>query len=72
MKKLILLLSFLPFFVNGQNDTTFSSNTEVISVNEKGIDALVKYKGNKLYVWAVYSYGIITRDDEARYPLYML
>jgi len=45
MKKLILFLSFLPFFVNGQNDTTFSSNTEVISVNEKGIDALVgKYE----------------------------
>ena len=40
-----LFLSFLPFLVNGQNDTTFSSNTEIISVNEKGIDALVsKYE----------------------------
>ena len=45
MKKLILFLCFLPFFVNAQSDTTFSSNTEVISVNEKGIDALVgKYE----------------------------
>ena len=45
MKKLILFLLVSPFFVNAQNDTTFSSNTEVISVNEKGIDALVsKYE----------------------------
>ena len=45
MKKLILFLSVFPFFVNAQSDTTFSSNTEVISVNEKGIDALVsKYE----------------------------
>ncbi len=29
----------------------------------KGIDALIKYKGKKLYVWAVYSLGIITRTD---------
>jgi len=45
MKKLILFLSFVPFFVNAQSDTTFSPNSEVISINEKGIDALVgKYK----------------------------
>ena len=45
MKKLILFLSVFPFFINAQNDTTFSSNTEIISVNEKGIDALVgKYE----------------------------
>ncbi len=30
----------------------------------KGIDALVKYKGEKIYVWAVYSIGMITRTDE--------
>ena len=29
----------------------------------KGIDALVKYKGQKLYVWAVYSLGMVTRTD---------
>jgi hypothetical protein len=29
----------------------------------QGIDALVKYKGRKLYIWAVYSYGVITRND---------
>ena len=45
MKKLILFLSFLPFFVNAQSDTTFSSNSEVISINEKGLDALIgKYE----------------------------
>ena len=45
MKKLILFLLVSPFFVNAQSDTTSSSNTEVISVNEKGIDALVsKYE----------------------------
>ena len=32
----------------------------------KGIDALVKYKGKKLYIWAVYSYGVITRNDGDR------
>ena len=45
MKKLILFLSVSPFFVTAQSDTTFSSNSEIISVNEKGIDALVsKYE----------------------------
>ena len=45
MKKLILFLSVSPFLVNYQSDTIFSSNTKVISVNEKGIDALVcKYE----------------------------
>ena len=29
----------------------------------KGVDALIKYKGEKLYVWAVYSLGIVTRTD---------
>ena len=32
----------------------------------KGVDALVKYKGKKLYIWAVYSLGLITRNDEER------
>ena len=45
MKELILFLSITPFLVNAQSDTIFLSNTEVISVNEKGIDALVgKYE----------------------------
>ena len=29
----------------------------------KGVDALLKYKGKKLYIWAVYSLGLITRND---------
>ena len=29
----------------------------------KGADALVKFKSRKLYVWAVYSLGFITRND---------
>ena len=29
----------------------------------KGVDALVKFKSKKLYVWAVYSLGFITRND---------
>ncbi len=32
----------------------------------KGVDALVKYKGKKLYIWAVYSIGMITRNDGER------
>ena len=32
----------------------------------KGVDALVKYKGKKLYIWAVYSLGLITRNDGER------
>jgi len=45
MKELILFLAITPFLVNAQSDTIFLSNTEVISVNEKGIDALVgKYE----------------------------
>ena len=32
----------------------------------KGVDALVKYKGKKLYIWAVYSLGLITRNDRER------
>ena len=29
----------------------------------KGVDALVKFKNRKLYVWAVYSLGFISRND---------
>ena len=29
----------------------------------KGIDALIKYKDRKLYIWAVYSLGMVTRTD---------
>ena len=29
----------------------------------KGVDALVKFKSKKLYIWAVYSIGSITRND---------
>ena len=32
----------------------------------KGIDLLVKFKSKKLYIWAVYSIGSITRDDGNR------
>ncbi len=29
----------------------------------KGVDILIKYKTNKLYLWGVYSLGFITRDE---------
>ncbi|HIG32377.1 MAG TPA: TonB-dependent receptor [Flavobacteriales bacterium] len=32
----------------------------------KGVDALVKFKSKKLYIWAVYSLGFITRNDGNR------
>jgi len=32
----------------------------------KGVDLLVKFKSKKLYIWAVYSLGIITRNDGER------
>jgi len=32
----------------------------------KGVDVLVKFKSKKLYVWAVYSIGFITRNDGNR------
>lgn len=44
-----------------------TSNTDDEFVVEsgiaKGIDALIKYKDHKLYIWAVYSLGMITRTD---------
>ena len=45
MKRLILFLCIFPLYVNAQSDTTFSSNSELLSINERGIDALVgKYE----------------------------
>ena len=32
----------------------------------KGVDLLVKFKSKKLYIWAVYSIGVITRNDGNR------
>lgn len=32
----------------------------------KGVDALVKFKSKKLYIWTVYSLGFITRNDDNR------
>ena len=32
----------------------------------KGADALIKYQGKEIYIWAVYSYSIITRNDGDR------
>jgi hypothetical protein len=44
-----------------------ASNTDDEFVIEsgiaKGIDALVKYKSKKLYIWVVYSLGMVTRTD---------
>ena len=47
-----------------------TSNTDEEYVIEsgiaKGVDALIKYKSRKLYIWAVYSLGMITRTDEQK------
>jgi hypothetical protein len=32
----------------------------------KGVDVLLKYDYKRLYVWLVYSYGLVTRTDELR------
>ena len=48
------------------NRNMTSNNDEEFIVESgiaKGIDALVKYKGQKLYVWVVYSLGMVTRTD---------
>ncbi|MDA0889671.1 MAG: TonB-dependent receptor, partial [Bacteroidetes bacterium] len=48
------------------NRNMTSNNDEEFIVESgiaKGIDALIKYKGQKLYVWAVYSLGMVTRTD---------
>jgi hypothetical protein len=45
MKKILFLLFILPFTASSQTDTTYNDNSEVLSVNQQGIDELVdKYK----------------------------
>ena len=47
-----------------RNITSNNDNTYIIESGiAKGIDGLVKYKNDKLYIWAVYSLGIITRTE---------
>jgi len=45
MKKLLIIFFLIPFSGSSQTDTTYDSEGEIISVNQKGIDELVtKYK----------------------------
>ena len=47
-----------------RNITSNNDNTYIIESGiAKGIDGLVKYKNDKLYIWAVYSLGIIKRTE---------
>ena len=48
-----------------RNMTSDNENDQFIieSGISKGVDVLVKYKGQKLYIWAVYSIAEITRTD---------
>ena len=50
---------------NINRNMTSNTDDEYVIENgiAKGIDALIKYKGKKLYIWAVYSIGIVTRTD---------
>lgn len=50
---------------NINRDMTSNNDNEFIieSGIAKGIDALIKYKSNKLYIWAVYSIGEVSRTD---------
>ena len=48
MKKLFFLFILLPFLSAAQNDTTLSENGSVLSINEKGINALVRKYENSL------------------------
>ena len=50
---------------NINRDMTSNNDDEFIieSGVAKGLDALVKFKSKKLYVWAVYSLGFVTRND---------
>ena len=50
---------------NINRNMTSNSDDEFIieSGVAKGVDALLKFKSKKLYIWAVYSIGIITRND---------
>jgi hypothetical protein len=47
-----------------RNMTSNTDNQFVVESGiAKGVDLLLKYKGQKLYIWAVYSLGKITRND---------
>ncbi len=50
---------------NINRNMTSNSDDEFIieSGIAKGVDVLLKLKRKKIYIWAVYSIGIITRDD---------
>ena len=48
MKKLFFLLILLPFLSTAQSDTTFSKNGSITSINEQGINKLVKKHENTL------------------------
>ena len=50
---------------NVNRDMTSNNDDEFIieSGIAKGFDALAKFKSKKLYVWAVYSLGFVTRND---------
>ena len=58
--------------INFNRDMISNNDNEYIveSGIAKGVDVLIKYKTNKLYLWGVYSLGFITRDDGERtyYP----
>ena len=45
--------------MTSNNDNQFLVETGVA----QGIDLLVKFKNKKLYLWSVYSYGIVNRQD---------
>ena len=48
MKKLFFLFILLPFLSTAQSDTTFSKNGSITSINEQGINKLVKKHENTL------------------------
>lgn len=48
MKKNILFFFFIPILMNAQSDTIFTKQDKIISVNEKGINNLVKKYENIL------------------------
>ena len=53
---------------NINRDMTSENDYQFIIENgiAKGIDFLIKYKRNSIYLWAVYSLGSITRNDGER------
>ena len=45
MNKILYFFLLFPLIIFSQNDTCYSNNKEIISINEKGIDALInKYE----------------------------